>query len=214
MSNYCSDCGQALASGAGFCAGCGAAVVPRLSDEASRTQQQGSYPPRPAYDPAHGYQSSYTARTAHDVSGLAWMIEPFRRYADFNGRSRRMEYWMFALLNLVVYIVCFGLIVAGMPWGDMNANPDAEPTAAAIVGIVLIAIWWLGSFIPSLAVRVRRLHDSDKSGWLVLLFILLFFLFSIIGWIVEAVFMLLEGTRGPNQYGEDPKGVDAGEIFR
>ena len=142
------------------------------------------------------------------------MIEPFRRYADFNGRSRRMEYWMFALLNLIVYIVCLGMIIAGMPWGELDTNPAAGPTATAIIGTIVLLIWWLATFVPSLAVRVRRLHDSDKTGWLLLLFILLFFFFSIVGWVVEAVFMLLEGTRGPNQYGEDPKVVDAGEIFR
>lgn len=214
MGSYCSDCGQPLASAAGYCAGCGAAVIQRQPGAAFGSAQQGGYPPQPSYDRDYARQPGYAYRPSRDVTGIGWMVEPLRRYADFNGRSRRTEYWMFALLQVIVYVLCFGMIIAGMPWGELESNPDAEPSPIAILGILLIALWWLVTFIPSLAVKVRRLHDSDKSGWLVLLFVFLTFLLSIIGWVVQAVFMLLEGTRGPNQYGDDPKGGDTGEIFR
>jgi uncharacterized membrane protein YhaH (DUF805 family) len=72
----------------------------------------------------------------------------------------------------------------------------------------LIGLWSLIIFIPNLAVTIRRLHDQDKSGW----FYLLVFI-PIIGGLVVLIFMFLEGTRGPNRFGEDPKGPDVSRTF-
>jgi len=66
----------------------------------------------------------------------------------------------------------------------------------------------LGVFIPGLAVQVRRFHDQDKSGWFVLLALI-----PLVGSIAVFVFMLLEGTKGPNRFGEDPKGAGAAATF-
>jgi uncharacterized membrane protein YhaH (DUF805 family) len=71
--------------------------------------------------------------------------------------------------------------------------------------MILLSIVGLALFIPSLAVTVRRLHDQDKSGWLVLLPLI-----PLVGGIILLVFMLLEGTQGPNRFGPDPK--EAGEL--
>lgn len=142
---------------------------------------------------------------------MEWMIMPLKRYADFSGRSRRMEFWMFTLLSIIVYAICFAIILAGMPWDQMTAadagQPVEEPGAMFYLGAGLLGLWVLGTLIPGIAVTVRRFHDQDKSGW--------FYLLSFIpyaGGIILLVFMCLEGTRGPNRFGEDPKG-DMGDIF-
>lgn len=123
---------------------------------------------------------------------MEWMLMPLKRYADFSGRSRRKEYWMFTLgtviLNVIYYIL---LAVTGGFSGEGNA-------ISGLVAIVFLVIF-LGLLIPAIAVGVRRLHDQDKSGWFMLLGIVP------IANIVLLVFMCMEGTRGPNQYGPDPK---------
>jgi uncharacterized membrane protein YhaH (DUF805 family) len=123
---------------------------------------------------------------------MEWMLMPLRRYADFNGRSQRKEYWMFFLLYILAAVVC-GIFYA----------------ISHVLGGILMAALILGLFIPALAVQVRRFHDQDKSGWFVLLAFIPY-----IGSIVVLVFMCIEGTRGPNRFGEDPKGVGGlGDVF-
>lgn len=117
---------------------------------------------------------------------MEWMLMPLKRYADFSGRSRRKEYWMFYLMIILVYIV---LALIGSALGEQ-------------VTAILIGIFALGIIIPAIAVQVRRFHDQDKSGWFVLLGLIPF-----VGGLIVLVFMCLEGTRGPNQYGPDPKGA-------
>jgi uncharacterized membrane protein YhaH (DUF805 family) len=129
---------------------------------------------------------------------MEWMLMPLTRYADFSGRSRRKEFWMFSVLHVIVMSVTIGLILVGI-------TPDGEFNALAIVGFVLLIGWVLGTFIPNLAVQIRRFHDQDKSGW----FILLGFI-PYLGGLIIFVFMLLEGTIGDNRFGPDPKDRTAG----
>jgi len=100
------------------------------------------------------------------------------KYAEFNGRARRKEYWMFTLFYLIFY---FGLSFL---------------TLISEFLAFLPMILSLGLFIPSIAVGVRRMHDVDKSGWFILIPI------------YNLILACTEGTRGPNQYGPDPKGGD------
>ena len=115
---------------------------------------------------------------------LAWMLLPLKRYADFEGRSSRKDFWMFLLFtNLVAAaLFVFGAVV----------SPDLG------VGFLLLGV--LGVLLPFIAVQVRRFHDQGKSGWFAL-----FNLIPYVGILVILVFMLLEGTAGENQYGADPK---------
>ena len=123
---------------------------------------------------------------------MEWMLMPLRRYADFNGRSRRKEYWMFFLAYVLI------LAVTGILYEISH-----------VVGGLIAAVVVLGLFIPSLAVQVRRFHDQDKSGWFVLLSIIPY-----IGGLIVLVFMAIDGTRGPNRFGEDPKGIDGlSDVF-
>ena len=123
---------------------------------------------------------------------MEWMLMPLKRYADFSGRSRRKEYWMFVLFVVIVYVV---LALLGSALGATAAT-------------ALLGIFALGILIPSIAVQVRRFHDQGKSGW----FVLLGFI-PLVGGLIVLVFMCLEGDQGPNEYGPDPKGVADPETF-
>ena len=133
---------------------------------------------------------------------MEWMFLPYKRYADFSGRSRRKEYWMFTLFILIVYVV---LWVLGGGMSEM-ADPYAEPEFN--IWMIVLVIFALATIIPGLAVQVRRFHDQDKSGWFVLLGFIPF-----IGGLIVLVFMLLEGTRGENRFGPDPKGATDPSVF-
>jgi uncharacterized membrane protein YhaH (DUF805 family) len=140
---------------------------------------------------------------------MEWMLLPLRRYADFSGRSRRKEYWMFALGIFIVYAVLLTLVAMGGLFSSMG-SAGAAPQISAIgwIGIALLVIVALGIFIPSLALVVRRLHDQDKSGW----FILIQFI-PYIGGIIMLIFMCIEGTKGENRFGPDPKGENIADVF-
>lgn len=125
---------------------------------------------------------------------------PFKRYFDFEGRSRRKEYWMFALLYAILMIAALVVLGFGLA---MNGGEDQFNSVSA-VGFSLIGLIMLVFLIPSIAVQVRRFHDQDKSGWFVLLLLI-----PSIGPLIVLVFMCLEGTPGENRYGPDPKGPDA-----
>lgn len=115
-------------------------------------------------------------------------------YANFDGRARRAEYWQFVLVNLGIVISINFLSFMGGLISDM----------LYLLIIIFAPIYLVAIFLPSLAVLVRRLHDTDKSGWWVLIGCI-----PIVG-IVIIVFLCMEGTRGPNQFGPDPKGIDGG----
>jgi uncharacterized membrane protein YhaH (DUF805 family) len=112
-------------------------------------------------------------------------------YANFEGRARRAEYWNYILANIIItlslYFVTF--IIAFIPFFGL----------ISILGVICIVILSIGTIIPSLAVAVRRLHDTNKSGWYLLLNLIP------IANIVLIVFLATEGTRGPNSFGDDPK---------
>ena len=133
---------------------------------------------------------------------MEWMILPLKRYAEFSGRSRRKEYWMFFLL-IVLVAVGLGIVTGGL------AGFDGEGESAAGGLSFVMIIFYVAIIVPTLAVQVRRFHDQDKSGW----FVLLGFI-PLVGGIIVLVFMCLEGTKGDNQYGPDPKGgVDTDGVF-
>lgn len=137
---------------------------------------------------------------------MEWMLMPYRRYADFSGRSRRREYWMFVLFTFIVVAACMILMFAGGM--SLDEDGQAAPGLLFWVGTAVLAIWGIGSFIPSIAVQVRRFHDQDKSGWLILLGFIPY-----LGGLIVLIFMCIEGTRGPNRFGADPKNLTDAEVF-
>jgi uncharacterized membrane protein YhaH (DUF805 family) len=148
---------------------------------------------------------------------MEWMIMPLKRYADFQGRSRRMEYWMFALFQFLVimaFILVFALLVGFS--SDMAAALETNPMVWGLLGLfglIYLAVF----FIPGIAVSVRRWHDQNQSGWFVLLFAVLGAI-PVVGFlasIAQIVFMCLPGTKGANKYGEDPLNAqNLGDVFR
>lgn len=132
---------------------------------------------------------------------MEWALMPLKRYADFKGRSRRKEYWLFALLVFAVAAVLtlLGMATAGGATGEAGLAMMTGPFA------LLIGLFALAIIVPSLAVQARRFHDQDKSGWFVLLNLIPY-----VGGLVVLVFMCLDGTPGPNRFGEDPKAGDRG----
>ncbi len=150
---------------------------------------------------------------------MNWMLLPFRRYFDFQGRSRRREYWMFTLLNVLVGVALFLLLlVAGVPltaMDDPTQSVGVFSSGLMIVFGILVMIWLLAIIIPSIAVTIRRFHDRNMSGWWYLGFIVagLIPLVGFLASIALIVLMALPGTPGPNRFGPDPKDPSQAEVF-
>ncbi|MCA9005660.1 MAG: DUF805 domain-containing protein [Planctomycetaceae bacterium] len=126
---------------------------------------------------------------------MNWYLKALKNFATLDGRARRLEYWMFTLFDVIFTILSF---VVGAVLGRV-LNLD-EALGGIGLGAVLCLLYLLVVLMPKLSVTVRRLHDTDRSGlWL------LVFLIPGIGPLVMFVMMILEGTQGPNQYGPDPK---------
>ncbi len=121
---------------------------------------------------------------------MEWFVEGVKQYAVFRGRARRKAYWWFILICLLISIM---LAVVDTIIGKYDA--------ATGVGL-LSGLFGLATFLPALGVTVRRLHDTDRSGWWLLVTLL-----PVIGAIVMIVFVASIGTRGDNRYGPDPLAV-------
>jgi uncharacterized membrane protein YhaH (DUF805 family) len=116
-----------------------------------------------------------------------------RKYAVFDGRARRKELWLFALFNLVISL---GLaLIEGLLAGVSGMFPDLHYSALA-------SLYDLFVLIPGIAVGVRRLHDTGRSGWWLLIAFI-----PLIGCIVLLVFFLQDGQPGENRFGPNPKGA-------
>lgn len=163
---------------------------------------------------------------------MNWMLMPLRRYAEFSGRSRRMEYWMFGLFIFLVY-AAFGMLLIVLGAGAFTSMGVSGSGATVFGGGAMIvgglcAIFGLAVIVPSIAVAIRRLHDTDRSGWLILAplagypiqiagavmnntaIAMIGSLISLGLGIMLVVFYFMDGTSGPNRYGADPK--DRGEA--
>lgn len=181
---------------------------------------------------------------------MEWMLMPLKRYAQFSGRARRKEYWMY-ILFLVIVSVVLSILDSVLGLGGRTAlGPGVTPTAGGMTasygfmtrGGILTNLFMLATLIPSLAVAVRRLHDTNRSGWWILAplvpYILGFFLmlmaiptgqFALMGVggllllvgfgcaIMLLVWYCMPGTSGTNDYGPDPLdpsgGEDLSEVF-
>jgi len=113
---------------------------------------------------------------------MNWYLDVLKKYAVFNGRARRKEYWMFFLFNIIIMVVLG--IVEGMVGGPG----------------VLGALYGLAVLLPGIGVSIRRLHDTDRSGWW-----LLIGLIPLIGAIVLLVFFVQDSQAVENQHGPNPK---------
>jgi uncharacterized membrane protein YhaH (DUF805 family) len=121
---------------------------------------------------------------------MNWYREALRKYATFEGRARRKEYWFFVLFNFLAVVV---LSVVDMGIGTF----DEKAEIGLLSGVYLLAV-----LIPSIAVTVRRLHDTDRSGWWILLNVI-----PVVGSVLILVFVILDSQPGGNRFGPNPKGV-------
>lgn len=154
------------------------------------------------------------------MSPIDWAKRPLQKYADFSGRAPRAEYWWFVLAIIVAFVVL--TIVESM----LGIN-------RMVMGVYgpLVVLLWLATLVPQIAVAVRRLHDTNRSGWWLLIVAIpyailgftmgqaaasgdvsgmatagLFSLVALAGAIVMIVFLVLPGNSGDNKYGPDPYG--------
>lgn len=138
-----------------------------------------------------GSRPSTSTEVNTDGGGLNWYLEVLRKYAVFSGRARRKEYWTFFLFNLVI-----------------GAGLSLLQGIAGIAGDgdhrVLVFMYALAVLVPSIAVTVRRLHDTNRSGWW-----LLIGLVPVVGVIVLLAFMVQDSQPSENQYGPNPKAAES-----
>jgi len=118
---------------------------------------------------------------------MNWYLAAIKKYAVFSGRARRSEYWYFVLFNFIGFIVLLNI--------TQLINNDGS--------FALMSLFTIGLFLPGLAVAVRRLHDIGKSGWFLLVWFIPF------GGIWLIVSLATEGVKGSNEYGADPKDLNA-----
>ena len=139
---------------------------------------------------------------------LHWMLMPLRRYADFSGRSGREEFWLFMLFNYIlsmIYGAAVGVVVLLLYLMDMSENDMLNVCYILIVPALLYSLYLI---IPSLAVAVRRLHDTGRSGWNILLGLI-----PLVGSIILVLWYATPGNRGPNRFGPDPLADAAAQPF-
>ena len=119
---------------------------------------------------------------------MNWYFEVLKKYAVFNGRARRKEYWFFLLFNVIASMIL------GFADG-MIGSINPESGMGLLGGIYTLAV-----LVPGIAVTVRRLHDTGRSGWWILIGLI-----PLLGAIVLLIFMVQDSKPGENQYGENPK---------
>lgn len=152
---FCKSCGGTLHVSAPFCPSCGA--------------------PQAGAGGGDGIERTFGSSIAMCLS----------KYATFEGRAPRAEYWWFALFTWAAHIV---LAILG------------AASSETLFGIVSL-LFSLAIFLPSLAVTARRLHDTDRSGWWMLIFLV-----PLVGWILFLVWMCTKGSLGPNRFGPENGG--------
>jgi len=116
---------------------------------------------------------------------MDWYIAVLKKYTEFSGRASRQEYWMFTLINTLVYVV-LALIGRG--------------------SFALMGLYSLGTFLPAFAVMFRRLHDTGRSGWWMFISFV-----PLIGGLIFLYFLICDSDEGFNDYGANPKHVDESE---
>jgi uncharacterized membrane protein YhaH (DUF805 family) len=163
---------------------------------------------------------------AVEKSPVEWAKLPVQKYVDFKGRAPRAEYWWYTLAVIVA------AIVVSVVEGILGLGASVGPYG------VLSLILMLALLLPGLGVTVRRLHDTNRSGWWILVAVIpyailgfmaagaaasgdltglatagLLSLVALVGAIALLVFMVLPGNQGPNKYGPDPYGADVEQVF-
>ncbi|MAU54753.1 MAG: DUF805 domain-containing protein [Flavobacteriaceae bacterium] len=129
---------------------------------------------------------------------MEWYLKVMRdNYANFNGRARRKEYWMYTLILTVLLIALMAIMFSALSLSD---ETRIETGPSGYLTVLLLFVFLVVHFIPSLALTVRRLHDTGKSGWWYLIVFVPY-----LGNFVIFIFTLIDGDEGENKYGPNPK---------
>ena len=124
---------------------------------------------------------------------MHWYLEVLKKYAVFSGRARRKEYWMFALVNIIIAVL-LGIIEAAL-----GIRGGREQYQSVLGGLYSLAV-----LLPTLGVTVRRLHDTGRSGWWILLSFI-----PLIGSLIVLFFLVQDSEPGEKRYGPNPKAMMA-----
>jgi len=126
---------------------------------------------------------------------MNWYLEPLKKYAVFTGRARRKEFWTFTIVNIIIGIILMNIDKSTGTYVYVQYTNGYGYDYGWIHAIFSLAV-----FIPGIAVMVRRLHDTSRSGFFIFLGLI-----PIIGFIILLIYMLLDSTPGKNQFGECSK---------
>lgn len=124
---------------------------------------------------------------------MEWYLAVLKKYVEFTGRASRKEYWMFVLFNVIISVA---LSILGMLVAGQNGQS------------ALTSLYSLAVFLPSLGVTVRRLHDTGRSGWWILIGLV-----PLVGWLILLYFTIQDSHPGTNEYGPNPKESPAGPAL-
>ncbi|GLI86343.1 membrane protein [Rossellomorea marisflavi] len=126
---------------------------------------------------------------------MSWFLKGLKQYADFSGRARRQEFWMYMLFYSIFGIILYGVAVIGMAM---------QSEGIILLGMGIYILYTLALLVPTLAITVRRLHDTGRSGfWYFIGFV------PLVGGIILIVFCCLDSENGNNQWGSNPKNSDS-----
>jgi uncharacterized membrane protein YhaH (DUF805 family) len=191
---FCQNCGAEINKGANFCPKCGKAAGEAASSGPAKSKQSqqsegtgGIAAKLESFSQVLAEKKKSVSKGGIDFFGIELLenlLAVLRKFKITAGRAGRKEFWMFVLAIFIINMVLGMLVII--------------PVLGIIAGIVSFA-FGLVTIIPSITVGVRRLHDTNKSGWLMLLFLI-----PIIGWIPVLVFYIMKGTPGENKYGPNP----------
>ena len=129
---------------------------------------------------------------------MEWYLKVMRdNYANFKGRARRKEYWMYTLIFTVLLIALMTIMFSVLSFSD---ETGIESGPGVYLTVILVIVFLFAHFIPTIALTVRRLHDTGKSGWWYLIVLVPY-----LGNFVIFIFTLIDGDREDNKYGSNPK---------
>ena len=222
---FCAVCGDGTTGGSDLCDACQQEQVPDLVPVSAATTaaaQPGWYVDPSDAERQRYWNGSAWASTSHPANSFTYstaaplapvavqgMSFPqavrsvLTKYVGFTGRARRSEYWWFALLVVVVEVSMLFVLMITSAAAGLTAGAAGHPTGGVnLASLVVAELVFLALVLPHLAVSVRRLHDTNRSGW----FYLINFV-PLIGSIMLLVVLSEDSTRGPNRYGSSPKYV-------
>lgn len=117
---------------------------------------------------------------AVEKSPVEWALTPLKKYAQFSGRAPRAEWWWYFLFTLIIYVVMWFVFAGSMTnLAAAGADPSAGMLSALGGGMIIMSLVWLALIIPTIAVQMRRVHDTNRSGWWVGAFYLLYLVYFV-----------------------------------